>query len=59
VGHSESPGVWTSIEGWGAAIEEEEESRTCMRLAAGNLWNWGFCLEDICKYMDDMKPRSV
>jgi hypothetical protein len=35
VGHGESPGVWTSIERWGAAIEEE--SGTCVRLAASNL----------------------
>ena len=32
VGYDESLGVWTSIEGWGVTMEEE--SQTCLRLAA-------------------------
>jgi hypothetical protein len=35
VGHSKSPGVRTSIERWGAAMEEK--SGMCVRLVAGNL----------------------
>jgi hypothetical protein len=42
VGRGESPGVRTSIEGWGATMEDE--SRTCVWLAASSLRNGGIFL---------------
>jgi hypothetical protein len=48
VGHGESLGVRTSIERWGAAIEEE--SGMCMRLAANNLQSGVSFLEAAWEY---------
>ena len=60
LGHGELPGVQTSIEGWGVTMEEE--SRTCLRLAAcgvGDFFGGGVGVLDICEYVDDVKPCSV
>jgi hypothetical protein len=50
LGHGESSGVRTSIECWGAAMDEE--SGTCVRLVASSLRSGGFFFGGVLGVLD-------